>query len=609
MTAIANAPRPSRPLNLSRRSKFLLPASSLAVLCACVVSSQTVSEAIGSVAMLKRATDDYWEHAVESSPYLRMTLGLPIETLPDLSPGKLERDAKVATDVLARLDQVDTADLTHDQFISLETLKWLARDQKERTAFYWLTFDVLPFSSPLTTVTQIFATHSLDDSEELERYLQLLKRLPELVRSIEQKILAQAGRGILVPKAALDQVMPFLLSMVGEGEESPFFVASERIETIDTAAAGEFVEALVTMIGGQINPALRSLASTIDGHYRTRAPDAVGLGQYPGGEDYYRYLVKHYTTVDISPETVHQIGLEQVKLIDRALAQVRESVGFEGTKEEFHHFLKTDPRFFPKSPNEIAERHLAYAAEMDEKVNSLFLRRPRAPYSVKRLDPDYEASMTFGYYEMPTPADATGYYRFNGSNLEERSLVYNQPLTLHELIPGHHFQLNLQAENETLSEFRQHTHFAAYSEGWGEYGTFLGLEAGLVDDPYDLYGLHIFNMYGSVRLVVDTGVNHLGWSRERVMDTMREHLTDSETQIASESLRYSVGSPGQALCYKIGMMRWVDLRNRAEETLGENFDIRRFHDTMLRYGAMPMSVLAQHVDWFIQQEQETGEVQ
>ena len=596
-------------MNFGRSPGFLLPASGLAVLCACVVSDQTASESISSVTVLERATDHYWEHVVETSAYLRMTLGLPIEALPDLSPAKLERDAELATEVLERLEQVDAADLTHDQFISLETLRWLARDQKESAAFYWLTFDVLPFSSPLTTVTRIFAAHTFGESDELERYLRLLNTVPDLVHSVEQKILAQAERGILVPKAELEQVVPFVLSLVGGNEESPFFVAADRLATIDAAAADAFVEALATVIGGQINPALHSLAATIDGDYRARAPDAVGLWQYPGGEDYYRHLVKHYTTVDISPAEVHQIGLDQVERIDAALAQVRESVGFEGTKAEFHHFLKTDPRFFPKSPEEIAERHLAYAAEMDAKVDSLFLRRPRAPYGVKRLDPDFEASMTFGYYEMPTPADPSGYYRFNGSKLEERSLVYNQPLTLHELIPGHHFQLNLQAENETLSELRRHSHYAAYSEGWGEYGTFLGLEAGLVDDPYDLYGLYIFDMYGSVRLVVDTGINHLGWSRERVMDTMREHLTDSETQIRSESLRYGVGSPGQALCYKIGMMRWVDLRRRAEEALGEDFDIRRYHDTVLRYGAMPMSVLAQHVDWFIEQGQTTGEDQ
>ena len=579
----------------------------LAALCACVTGERGGDvDAAASAAALEEATAMYWEHAVDSSIYLRTTMGLPIEALPDVSPASSERDAEVGAEVLARLAAVDPEDLNHDQFISLEILRWLARDLKESAGFYWLNFDVTPFSSPLTSVAQAFAALPLGDPDDLARYLRLLGDVPDLVRGIEHKLVEQVRQDIVLPRAELDQVVPFLRSLVGEGDASPFNVASERLGAIDAAEADAFVAEVAALVDRQVNPALRSLAEFTDGDYRSAAPDTVGLGQYPGGEEYYRYLVRHYTTVDVTPEEVHQIGLDQVAQIDAALSQVRDSVGFEGTKAEFHEFLKTDPRFFPKSPEEIADRHLAYAAEMDAVVNDLFLRRPQAPYGVKRLDPEYEASMTFGYYQMPTPTDPVGYYRFNGSNLDERSLVYNQPLTLHELIPGHHFQLNLQAENQTLSDFRRHSHFAAYSEGWGEYGTFLALEAGLVDDPYDLYGLHIFDMYGSVRLVVDTGVNYFNWSRERVMDMMREHLTDSETQIRSEALRYSVGSPGQALCYKIGMLRWVALREHAEEQLGDDFDIRRFHDATLSYGAMPMSVLAQHVDWFIEQERATA---
>ena len=606
MTAIGCAARQRQLLAFSWSFGLLLPSFILALLCACVINEQAGEEGSGSeqsAAVLERAMEDYREHVIEPNVSLRITLGLPVVALPDFSLAKLERDAEFATELLARLEPVDPDNLSHDQFISLEILRWLARDLKERSAFYWLTFDVTPFSSPLRTVARVFTTRSLGEPDDLDRYLELLNEVPDLVRGAEEKTLEQAERGIVIPKPEIDLTVPFLLSMVGEGEESPFYVASERLAAIDAEAADSFVEELVTLIEGQINPALRSLAEILDGDYRVDAPDTVGLWQYPGGEEYYRHLVRHYTTVVISPEEVHRIGLEQVERIDGVMAEVRDSVGFEGSKQEFHHFLQTDPRFFPKSPEEIEERHLAYAAAMDEKIDSLFLRRPKAPYGVKRLNPDFEASMTFGYYQRPSAADPVGYYRFNGSKLEERSLLYNQPLTLHELIPGHHFQISLQMENPTLPEFRRHSHYSAYSEGWGEYGTFLGLEAGVVGDPYDLYGLHIFDMYGSVRLVVDTGMNHDRWPRERAMQYMREHLTDSETQIQSESLRYSVGSPGQAVSYKIGMLRWVDLRRRAEEALGQDFDIRRFHDTMLRYGAMPMSVLAQHVDWFIEQEQ------
>ena len=605
MTAIGSAARHRRPLALRWSFVLLLPGLILALLCACVVSEQAGddgSAAGESAAVLEQAMADYREHVIEPNLARSVPRGPTIATLPDFSLAKLEGDAEFATELLARLERVGPEHLSHDQFISLEILRWLARDLKERAAFYWLIFDVTPYASRLRSVTRVFATRSFGEPGDLDHYLRLLNELPDLVRGIEEKTLEQAERGILVARPEIDLAVPFLMSMAGEGEESPFYVASERLEAVDAPTATSFVEQSVDVIEGRINPAFRSLAETFEGDYRERAPEAVGLWQYPGGEEYYRHLVRRYTTLDISPEEVHQIGLDQVEHIDGVMAEVRDSVGFEGSKEEFNHFLQTDARFFPKSPEEIQERHEAYAAAMDAKIDSLFLRRPQAPYGVKRLDPVSEAWRTFGYYQRPSAADPVGYYRFNGSKLEERSQLYNQALTLHELIPGHHFQISLQMENPTLPEFRRHSHYSAYSEGWGEYGTFLGLEAGLVSDPYDLYGLHIFDMYGSVRLVVDTGMNHYRWSRERAMQYMGEHLLDSETQIQTESLRYGADRPAQAVSYKIGMLRWVDLRRRAEEALGEDFDVRRFHDSMLSYGAMPMSVLEQHVDWFIEQE-------
>jgi uncharacterized protein (DUF885 family) len=341
----------------------------------------------------------------------------------------------------------------------------------------------------------------------------------------------------------------------------------------------------------------------MSGEYMKRAPDSVGLAQYAGGKEYYRYLVKHHTTLDISPEQVHQIGLKRVAELNSNLDKIQASVGFTGSKLEFRQFLRTDARFFPKTPEEIQARLQGFADMAAAKVDSFFLKRPRAGYGVKRLDPGVEASMTFGYYEMPTAADPHGYYRFNGSGLKDRSLLNAGALALHELIPGHHFQMNLQAENEALPSFRREAYYTAYNEGWGDYSAGLGVDMGVYTDPYDLCGRLAMDLFISVRLVVDTGMNYLGWSRSRAVDFMRENEFESDTQINTESLRYSADIPGQALAYKMGSLKLVELREKARQQLGSKFDIREFHDVVVGSGSLPLTVLEKEVDRYIKKAQ------
>jgi uncharacterized protein (DUF885 family) len=210
--------------------------------------------------------------------------------------------------------------------------------------------------------------------------------------------------------------------------------------------------------------------------------------------------------------------------------------------------------------------------------------------------------MTFGYYQWPTPAEPTGRYFYNGSSLDERPLVQAAALIYHELIPGHHFQVSLQTENEDLPSFRRNSFPTAFSEGWAEYASGLAGEMGMYGEPYDRYGRLASEIFLASRLVVDTGMNALGWPREEALDYLRERLLESETQLATETLRYSVDIPGQALAYKVGAMAILDLRRHAREELGEGFDVRRFHQAVLDHGAMPLDVLAEHVEWWIRSE-------
>jgi uncharacterized protein (DUF885 family) len=306
--------------------------------------------------------------------------------------------------------------------------------------------------------------------------------------------------------------------------------------------------------------------------------------------------------MDVTPAQVHRIGLERVAAIDAEMKRVRDRLGFKGSKAEFKALLKKDARLFPRTPEEIGQRLMGHVRRIEPKVDAFFLRRPKAPYGVRRLEPQLEPGQTFGYYNPPTAAEPVGYYYFNGSNLADRSLLNAAALIYHELVPGHHFQINLAYENTEIPAFRRETADTAYTEGWGEYASALAGEMGMYEDPYDLYGRLAMEMFITLRLVVDTGMNALGWPRAKAVELMRENLMETDTQIATESLRYSCDIPGQALAYEMGALEIRRLRERARAALGSRFDIRRFHEAVLGRGSLPMTTLERHVDWYIAQE-------
>jgi uncharacterized protein (DUF885 family) len=274
----------------------------------------------------------------------------------------------------------------------------------------------------------------------------------------------------------------------------------------------------------------------------------------------------------------------------------RRQLGYGGRPEEFNRFVKTDPRFFPTRPEEMAEKMAGFISRIQPKLSTMFLHLPRAPYGIERLAPALEGAQTFGIYHQPTATEPRGIYYFNGSDLKNRTLLNAGILIYHELIPGHHLQTNLQRENDSLPEFRRYGSYTAYTEGWGCYGPVLADELGMYSDPYDYFGYLAMNQFYSVRLVVDTGMNYLGWTRSQAAEYMRAHLLESDAQIATETLRYAVDYPGQALAYRMGARTIIELREKARLALGARFDIRQFHDWFLSIGAVPLPVLTKHID-------------
>jgi len=557
-------------------------------------SSQAVAE----------AGDAYLGFLKQDSLYLRMRFGLPIDRLPDISLAKEEADARFATGLLTRLEAVRPPELSEDETLSLDILRRQLGVLKDTPRFHGLGFPVTPYASPFGLVNRVFSTFAIPDESASRRYLALLRQMPAFVGAVRGELEAQSARGVRIPRDELALAVPFVASLAGDAPASPYAVGSERLAGLPPAAAKAFREEVAAVIEKEVNPPLRSLADGLGGEYRAQAPETVGLGQYPGGPEYYGWLVRLHTTMDVTPAQVHRIGLERVAAIDAEMRKVRDRLGFKGSKAEFKAFLKKDARLFPRTPEEIGERLMGHVRRIEPKVDAFFLRRPKAPYGVRRLEPQLEPGQTFGYYNPPTAADPVGYYYFNGSNLADRSLLNAAALIYHELVPGHHFQINLAYENEGLPAFRRETADTAYTEGWGEYASALAGEMGMYEDPYDLYGRLAMEMFITLRLVVDTGMNALGWPRAKAVELMRENLMETDTQIATESLRYSCDIPGQALAYKMGALEIRRLREKARAALGSRFDIRRFHEAVLGSGSLPMTTLERHVDWFIAQEKQ-----
>ena len=350
-------------------------------------------------------------------------------------------------------------------------------------------------------------------------------------------------------------------------------------------------------------PALERLAAFLDGEYRDAAAPEVGLSRQPGGEAAYRYLVRAHTTMDITPEEIHEVGLRNVAEIEEQMLAVQARIGFEGSIDDFRRHIPTNPDYFPTTVEEVRVRFDSPSRRFFERWDEFFLTRPDAPFGARRLDPALEGSQTFGYYNPPTPNDPVGYYNFNGSDLDQRSWLTYAGISLHELFPGHHFHITRQYANDALPAVRRNGLHTAYTEGWGMYSTFLGIDSGfLADDPLGEYGAYMMEIFVATRLVVDTGMNLLGWTLEEGRQYMRDHIFDSETQIASESLRYSTDMPGQALGYQMGKRAILGLRRKAEAELGDDFDLRRFHEAVLGPGSLPITVLESHIDRFIEAE-------
>jgi uncharacterized protein (DUF885 family) len=445
-----------------------------------------------------------------------------------------------------------------------------------------------------------FRSAPLDTSDQRGHYLLLLAKYGRAIDEVTARTIDQRRLGVLVPRPALPGVRAFLEALDASLGER-LSIEPARLDAVPLEDRETFSRAVVQAQDARIRPALGRLRAVFDAGYERAAPAGVGLLQYRGGIDRYARCISAGTGLALTPSAIHDIGLEALQEIGARQALLRKELGAPSDAQAFADVIRTDPRFLASDPGDVERRYAAQTALIAPLVAPLFERMPAAGYGLKRLDPAYEPGMTYGIYQPPSAGEPRGLYRYNGTGLDRRTMVGAGHLMAHELIPGHHLQIGLSREGGGGHPVLAFLDASPFVEGWAEYAAQLAADQGAFSG-YDLYGHLGMQAFLASRLVVDTGMNALGWSLDRARAFMRQHTLEAEPQIVSETLRYSTDIPCQALGYYLGYRTFQSGRSKAKAALGEAFDVRRFHTALLTGGAVPLNILNERVDRFIVDE-------
>jgi uncharacterized protein (DUF885 family) len=576
-----------------------------ALLTALLLSAAAPVAATTAEAELERFLDAEWQRSLEDNPTWASSLGDRRwnDRWPDLSLDGIGVRHAADLAALARLDTIDAVALPIARRLDHEMYR---RVLEERIESYSYRRHYVPFN-------QRGGPHNAYDTverlrlESVQDYDDWLARVRAVDKLVDQQLaLLAAGMeaGIVHPRIISERIAAQLESQAAlEAAQSPW--AKPFLELPDSLAAAER-ERLgregLAAVNEIVLPAIARLDKFFREQYLPAARGSVGIWDQPDGRAYYAARARHFTTTDLTPRQIHDLGLAEVARIRAQMEAIREQVGFEGDLAAFFEHLRTDPQFYYETPEALFEAYLAASKRVDPELVKLFGRMPRMPYGVRPIPAAVAPDTTTAYYSRPA-ADGSraGYYYVNLYRPEVRPKYEIEALTIHEAVPGHHFQIALAMELEGLPAFRRFGGVTAFVEGWALYAESLGPELGMYTDPYSKFGQLTYEMWRAVRLVVDTGIHEFGWSREQAIDYFRANAAKTEADIINEIDRY-IAWPGQALAYKIGELKFKALRARAEAALGAAFDIRAFHDLVLSNGAIPLDSLERLVDeWLASQ--------
>jgi uncharacterized protein (DUF885 family) len=568
---------------------------------------QATPASVAETSPAQKLFADFWQEYLALNPIEATYVGDPRynDQMPNfLAPEEIARQHAFQQQWLDRISALDTSGLSPQDQLSVEIFKHDRREALEGDEFPGELIPINQFYNIAGLLAQLGSGTSAQPFATVQDYDNWLKRVDGVPALFEQAIANMregVNKGVVQPRILMERSVDQLDALIADDPTQSLFYkpVASMPESFSAAERERLTAAYTAMVVHQINPSYRRLRDYIRSEYLPHARTTAGMGALPMGKAWYAYNVRSVTTTELTPEQIHQIGLDEVDRIHKEMKSVIAQVGFKGDLHAFFEFLKTDKRFEFDSEDALLAAYNSLREQVDAGVPKLFSVTPKAAFEIRPIEPFRAKSAAGGEYQSPSEdGSRPGIFYVNTYDLPTRKTWDMEDLYLHEAIPGHHFQLAIQQELEGVPAFRRFGGVTAFVEGWALYTESLGKELGVYQDPYSYFGYLQNELWRAIRLVVDTGLHAKGWTREQVIDYMLANSAQSKTQAVAEAERY-MAIPGQALAYKIGELRIKALRAKAEKALGERFDIRDFHTQVLKDGAVPLDILEQKIDRWI----------
>lgn len=576
--------------------------------------AQDVTQSAAPDLATRRATLDnliqqHWDDQMRANPEMASCLGDKRfnDKVTDFSSTEIARQNDVKRAFLAKFEALDVSGLSEQEKLNRDLMVWQLRLDVDGLRFKEWEMPVVQNNGLHIFIPSFVAMYRFDSVKDYEDYIARLNQMPGLFDQLIMQMQNGMRDGLMPPKFLLEKVYVQCNDIAQKPiDKSPFASPLKKMPASFSAEdKARLSAALIAAINGKVNPAYIKLAMFVKNDYAPKGRSDVGYWALPDGAAYYGYLVKSSITTDMKPEQIHQLGLTEVARIEAQMLQLAHKLGFADLKALNASNL-ANPALFPKSRQEIVDAYLKYAEQMLPKLPQLFGRLPKAKMEIRQTEDFREDTAPAAGYVLPSPDGRPGIVNVNTSNFAKRSILPIESTALHEGLPGHHLQLAIAQELPAMPEFRKFATYTAFVEGWALYAESLGSEVGNYQNPYSYYGHLQQEMIRAIRLVVDTGLHYKKWSRQQVIDYFHAHSDIDEAEIRSEADRY-IATPGQALGYKIGQLKFAQLRADAKQELGARFDIRGFHDVVLGSGAVPLDILDRLVKEWIGKKKEKAE--
>ena len=577
---------------------------------ACNSPQNEASVAAGQQALMDTLMEDYHEDYL-SIFTIEATLSGDTrynDTLPnDISAAYREQLRNFYERYSERLNTVDRSGLPDDDQLSYDILKRNCATGLERLRFKEYLMPVNQFWSNTLMIGQLASGSSFQPFATVQDYDNWLSRLDDYVAWCDTAVVNMRkgmAEGYVLPKALARKVIPQLRDFDhGPVEDHLFYLPVKKMpESFSPEEKNRLTEDYAQMVMQKIIPVHKRLADFVEHEYLPACRETAGISEIPNGREYYQVLIRYYTTTDMTADEVFALGQQEVDRITTEMEAIKEQVGFEGDLHAFFEHLRNKRELMPYTKAEDVVAHFNEIHErMKPNLEKLFDKKPKTPFEVRRTEAFREVSASAEYNPGSMDGTRPGVFYVPVPDAASYNILSDEDLFLHEAIPGHHYQISLQQENDSLPEFRKLLGNSAYIEGWALYTESLGKELGLYTDPYQEFGMLSAEMHRAIRLVVDAGMHTQGWTREQAIGYSLEHEAETEASIVAEIERY-MAIPGQALSYKIGQLKIRELRNKAEAAMGENFDAGEFHNEVLESGCLPLDLLEKKVDAWIGDE-------